>query len=243
MPSDLHGPGYRSTLRASILRGAMPSVLSVNVGRERPNPFKDVGVTGIDKRPTDGPVEVRAPGPKDSGRGSGLVGDAVCDRRHHGGDDQAVYAYAREDLDAWSATLGRPLANGAFGENLTTSGLDINEARIGERWRIGQRVVLEVANRRLPCATFAGWIAERGWARTFTRRALPGAYLRVIEPGHIRSGDALEVVHRPDHDVTIQLVFRATTLEPDLLPRLLVADALTESTMEDVRRRLGSHPG
>src|SRR5262245_47940942 len=111
----------------------MAVVLSVNLGRARPSSHTDVGLTGIDKRPVDHPVEVRAPGPKHGGLGGGLVGDAVCDRRVHGGDDQAVYAYAREDLDSWAARLGRPLGNGSFGENITTAGLDITGARIGER--------------------------------------------------------------------------------------------------------------
>ena len=75
-----------------------PAVLSVNVGRPRPNPWKRLAATGIDKRPVDGPVAVAAPGPKGTGA-VGLAGDRVYDTAHHGGDDQAVYAYAREDLD------------------------------------------------------------------------------------------------------------------------------------------------
>ena len=114
----------------------MSELVSVNVGRARETAHSDVGVTGIDKRPAEGPVTVRAPGPRGAG-GSGLVGDAVCDLRFHGGDDQAVYAYAREDLDWWSARLGRTLPNGTFGDNLTTRGVDVTGAVIGERWRIG----------------------------------------------------------------------------------------------------------
>ena len=214
----------------------MPLVASVNLGAARPTEHSDIGYTGIDKRPASGPVQVRAPGPKGVG-GSGLVGDRVCDMRNHGGDDQAVYAYAREDLDRWSVDLGRPLASGAFGENLTTTGLDVTGALIGERWRIGDEVVLEVCSPRIPCRTFAGWLGERGWVRIFTNRAVPGAYLRVIEPGFIESGYPLEIVHRPDHDVTVGLTFRALTTEPDLLPRLLVADALEEEAKDRARRR------
>ncbi|MFF4970501.1 MOSC domain-containing protein [Streptomyces sp. NPDC001083] len=201
-------------------------LLSLNLGRARAVPYTDraVGVTGIDKRPVTGPVRVSAPGPKGVGA-SGLAGDTVCDLRHHGGDDQAVYAVAREDLDDWERELGRPLANGAFGENLTTLGLDVSGARIGERWRVGAELVLEVTSGRIPCRTFQGHLGEPGWVKRFTHRAAPGAYLRVIESGEIRAGDPIEVVHRPGHEVTVAVEFRAKTTERDLLPGLLAAGA------------------
>jgi MOSC domain-containing protein YiiM len=211
-------------------------LLSVNVGRPRPNPWKGLGATGIDKRPAAGPVAVIAPGPKGTGM-VGLAGDRVYDVKHHGGPDQAVYAYAREDLDRWEGELGRPLANGVFGENLTTAGLDVSGALIGERWRIGTDVVLEVSCPRIPCATFQGWLERGGWIKRFTRAAVPGAFLRVIEPGDIRAGDPVQIVHRPGHEVTIALCFRALTREPELLPRLLAADALPEEGRELARRR------
>jgi MOSC domain-containing protein YiiM len=212
-------------------------LISVNIGVPRPNPWKGIAATGIDKRPVDGPVAVSAPGPKGTGA-VGLAGDRVYDVQHHGGDDQAVYAYAREDLDGWEAELGRPLPGGAFGENLTTEGLDVNGALIGERWRLGPDVVLEVSAPRVPCGTFQGWLARDGWIRRFTEAALPGASLRGVEPGEIRAGDPVEVVHRPAHDVTVALAFRALTAEPDLLPRLLAADALPPDTRARVRRRV-----
>lgn len=115
----------------------MPNVLTVNLAHPRPNPDDERSMTGIDKRPTDTAVGVRAPGPMHGGLGSGLVGDTIGNQQFHGGDDQAVYAYAREDLDAWEAELDREIANGVFGENLTTAGVDVTNARIGERWRIG----------------------------------------------------------------------------------------------------------
>jgi MOSC domain-containing protein YiiM len=214
-------------------------LLSVNVGRPRPNPWKDLRATGIDKRPVDGPVAVAAPGPKGTGE-VGLAGDRVYDVKSHGGPDQAVYAYAREDLDTWEAELGRPLGNGVFGENLTTLDLDVNGALIGERWRVGAGVVLEVSCPRIPCGTFQGWLERDGWIRRFTEAALPGAYLRVIEPGDIRAADPVEIVHRPGHDVTVALTFRAMTREPELLPRLLAADALPLDIQELVHRRTGS---
>lgn len=205
-------------------------VLSVNLARVQPNPFKgDVAITGIEKIPTSESVLVRAPGTKTDGLGSGLVGDMVCDRRHHGGNSQAVYAYAREDLDQWECVLGRTLPGGVFGENLTTAGVDVNGAVIGERWRIGE-AELQVRSPRIPCGTFRGWIAERGWLRTFTLAAMPGTYLSVIRTGHVRAGDPLTLIHRPGHGVTVAQVFRAITLEPELLPSILAADELEEET-------------
>ena len=216
----------------------MANVLTVNVAHPRPNSDKGLLLTGIDKRPTDGPIGVRAPGPMHGGVGSGLVGDFIGDSQVHGGDDQAVYAYAREDLDVWQRDLEHDLSNGMFGENLTTEGLDVTGARIGERWQVGSGgLVLEVSQPRVPCRTFATWLAIRGWVKTFTNAATPGAYLRVIAPGAVRGGDSIVVVDRPKHDVTGGLVFRALTLEPELLPRLLAADALPDEIKELARRR------
>jgi MOSC domain-containing protein YiiM len=218
-------------------------LISVNLAVPRPNPAKGVGITGIDKRPATGPVEARAPGPKGTGLGSGLVGDRIFDTAHHGGDDQAVYAYAREDLDAWEAELGRTLPDGVFGENLTTSGLDVTGALIGERWRIGDQVVLEVAVPRIPCGTFAHWMAEQQWVKRFTVRAIPGAYLRVVTAGQIRAGDRIVVVDRPGHDVTVGVTFRALTREPELLPRLRDVDAMPEKVKALAARRTAPYPG
>ncbi|MCT9112094.1 MOSC domain-containing protein [Streptomyces mirabilis] len=220
-------------------------LLSLNIGRPRAVPYTDhpEGVTGIDKRPVDGPVRVTAPGPKGVGA-SGLAGDAVCDLRHHGGNDQAVYAVAREDLDDWGRELGRPLASGAFGENLTTQGLDVSGARIGERWRVGSEVVLEVTSGRIPCRTFQGHVGEQRWVKRFTQKGAPGAYLRVIEPGEIRAGDPIEVVHRPDHEVTVAFAFRAETTERALLTRVLAAgDALHPELREMAKKYVARHSG
>ncbi|WP_181804224.1 MOSC domain-containing protein [Streptomyces shenzhenensis] len=220
-------------------------LLSVNLGHARAVPYTDQpdGVTGIDKRPVAGPVRVAAPGPKGAA-GSGLAGDAVCDLRHHGGDDQAVYAYAREDLDVWEEELGRRLPNGCFGENLTTNGLNVSDALIGERWRIGSGLVLEVTSGRIPCRTFQGHLGERGWVRRFTRKGATGAYLRVIEPGEIRAGDPIEIIYRPEHGVTAAMEFRATTTERELLPRLLVAGAaLHPETLAQARKYVAARSG
>jgi MOSC domain-containing protein YiiM len=221
----------------------VPHVVSVNLAVPRSNPVKGVGITGIDKRPTAAAVRLRAPGPKGTGLGSGVVGDQVFDTAHHGGDDQAVYAYAREDLDTWQAELGCELPGGVFGENLTTAGLDVTGALIGEHWRVGDEVVLEVAIPRIPCGTFAYWIAEQRWVKRFTLAAAPGAYLRILAPGEIRAGDPISAVDRPEHGVTIGVTFRALTREPELLPRLLTADALPDKVKALASRRTAPYPG
>jgi MOSC domain-containing protein YiiM len=215
-------------------------LLSVNIAKPLTVEYTSApgGVTGIDKRPADGPVAVAAPGPPGVG-GSGLAGDTVGHLEHHGGDDQAVYAFAREDLDEWERALGRTLPHGVFGENLTTSGVDVNGALVGERWRVGaDGPVFEVSSPRIPCRTFAGWLEQRGWVKRFTRAGRPGAYLRVVTPGEIRSGDPIEIVHRPGHEVTVSFLFRALTTEPALLDRVLSAgDALHPEARKAARRR------
>jgi MOSC domain-containing protein YiiM len=225
---------------------AVARVLAVNLARVRtnPDPRGQSKLTGIDKVAATEGVMVRAPGPMHGGVGSGLVGDTIGNQKLHGGDDQAVYVYAREDLDAWEIQLQRTLSNGNFGENLTTSGIDVTEARIGERWRIGtDGLVLEVSGPRTPCRTFQAFLNLNQWIKTFTQAGKPGAYLRVISPGPVRAGDAITVDYRPDHDVTIGLVFRARMSEPELLPQLLVADGLSAELKEYARRRVASSIG
>ncbi|MGO9506376.1 MAG: MOSC domain-containing protein [Mycobacterium sp.] len=205
-----------------------------------PDPRAQSKVTGIDKVAACEAVMVRAPGPMHGGDGSGLVGDTIGNRKLHGGDDQAVYAYAREDLDAWETELGRELTNGMFGENLTTCGIDVTGALIGERWRVGTGgLLLEVSAPRTPCRTFAAFLNLNRRIKTFTDAGKPGAYLRVISPGTVRTGDAITIDYRPDHDVTISLVFRARMSEPELLPRLLAADALSAELKAYARTRAG----
>jgi MOSC domain-containing protein YiiM len=149
-----------------------------------------------------------------------------------------VYAYAREDLDAWEGRLEREIANGVFGENLTTSGVDVTNALVGERWRVGSEgLELEVSRPRIPCRTFALWLEINGWVKSFTTTAVPGAYLRVVTPGAVRAGDRIEVIERPDHDITVGVVFRALTLEAGMLPSVLAADALPEDIKQKARRR------
>jgi len=212
----------------------------VNVGALRsPNPAKPhTPGTGIYKTPVDVAVWVQTPRPKNSGPGqSGLVGDVICDIRHHGGPDQAVYAYAREDLDWWGRLLGRELPDGMFGENLTTEGLNLTNAVIGECWRVGAELVLQARVPRIPCATFAARMAEPRWIKRFTEVGVTGVYLRVVTPGDVRAGDGIEVLSRPAHGVSIATYFRAITTQRDRLAELLPArEFLVDDTLEDLAR-------
>ncbi|NMO04849.1 MOSC domain-containing protein [Gordonia sp. TBRC 11910] len=168
----------------------MPELTAICVVRTLHPDSGQVGVTAIDKVPVDGPVKV---GPY------GAYADVQADRKHHGGLDKALYAYAQEDADYWAAELGRDIPPGFFGENLRTVGIDVNAARIGEQWRIGDKVVVEVTSPRVPCKTFARWMDDEGaWIKKFATARRPGPYLRVIKRGHIRPGDAITVVNVPD---------------------------------------------
>jgi MOSC domain-containing protein YiiM len=176
-------------------------LLTVNVVEKLiPGP-KETGLTAIDKRPQAGRVPVGE---------LGLQGDKVCDTKNHGGPDQALYTYAREDADWWAAELDREIPPGLFGENLVTEGLDVTNALIGEVWRFGEGAdAVEVMVRvpRLPCVTFAHRMQIAGWVKRFHQEGRPGAYLKVLKTGTIGAGDPVEVIDRPDHEVTIGEVF------------------------------------
>jgi MOSC domain-containing protein YiiM len=222
-----------------VSRGGV--LLSVNLATQAlPTPH-DTGWTGIGKHPVTGPVPVFDPGPQRLGhpRPSGLGGDIVCTTEVHGGTDQAVYAYAREDLDWWERELGYELPAGRFGENLTTQGLDLTNALVGERWQIGATVVLQATSPRIPCATFAHRMGEPKWVKRFAARGAIGTYLRVVVPGEIQAGDRIEVIWRPRHTVTIGGSFRAFTTEAELLPSLLEAgDDLPAQDRARILRRI-----
>lgn len=216
-------------------------VLSVNVGAPAPDPHKPHQLSGIDKVPVDR-IEVFDPGARGTGAAggaSGARGDFIGDLRHHGGTRQALYAVAREDIDHWQPVLGRDLANGWMGENLTTTGIDPNAAIVGERWRVGSALV-QVTDPRIPCGTFQGHARRSGWVKEFTAHGRTGSYLAVLEPGAIASGDVIEVVDRPDHGVTVQQLFFAVTIRPELAARVLDAEAyLAASDLERLRKRAG----
>jgi MOSC domain-containing protein YiiM len=204
------------------------TVLSVNIADVRDLEVAGrVVPTGIFKLPVSGRVEVGI---------EGLAGDVQADRRVHGGPDQAVYAYAREDIDWWEERLDRELEDGAFGENLTLRGVDASAALVGERWRVGG-ALLEVSAPRLPCGKLATKMGDPWFLRTFSDADRPGAYLRVIELGAVGAGDPVEVVSRPDHDVDVALAARALRGDRDLIPRLLDAPQLPERALRWAKRQ------
>jgi MOSC domain-containing protein YiiM len=191
-----------------------------------------VGRTAIDKRPLDGPVEVDA---------TGIVADTQCDAAHHGGIDQAVYAYSREEAERWATELGVEVAPGSFGENLAVRGLPVTDAVVGERWLVGQAVLLEVTLPRVPCQTFKSWMGQPRWVKRFTDRGDTGTYLRVLGPGTVQAGDTIEVVARPGHGVTVRELFRAAEQDPRRLRRMMdELEYVAERAERLVRRGLGA---
>ncbi|HEX4691060.1 MAG TPA: MOSC domain-containing protein [Solirubrobacteraceae bacterium] len=207
----------------------MSRLLSVNVGRPRQihvrrgRPIH----SAIGKAPVEGRVRVE---------GVNLAGDDQADRRVHGGPDKAVYAYAIEDTRWWEGELGRELGPGMFGENLTTEGIDVSGAVVGERWRIGT-VQLEVCQPRLPCAKLGLRFGDPLMVRRFGEAARPGAYLRIVREGELGAGDAVEIVSRPAHGITVGLVGDAILLDDDLAARAAQAPELPASMAEWLRER------
>lgn len=178
----------------------MPTLLAACVVSSLRRDTGMIGVTAIDKRAVDGSIKV--------GR-YGLRADVQADRKHHGGLEQAVYAYSEADAQFWAAELGRDLPAGWFGENLRIDGLDVNECRVGERWRIGS-VELEATSARTPCQTFARWVGgsdATGWVKRFSLAARPGTYFRVLKNGTLRAGDAIEILEVPTDTPTIRETF------------------------------------
>jgi len=190
--------------------------------------------SGIDKQPVPGRVAVHP---------LGLDGDVQINRRHHGGEGQAVYAYAQEDAAWWERELDRELPPGCFGENLRTAGVDLLGAVLGERWRVGT-ALFEVTAWRTPCATFVRYWGVPDLVKRFTARGATGAYLRVRETGELGAGDTVEVLSRPDHGITVGEAFRIVTTEQSRLPEL--AGALEHLPLKDqpgLARRIAARSG
>ncbi|WP_159706838.1 MOSC domain-containing protein [Arthrobacter sp. 18067] len=181
-----------------------------------------VGVTAIDKRPVEGPVKVHK---------LGLHGDVQASRLDHGGEDQALYAYSQADADFWSAELQREVTAGLFGENLRVAGIETTGAVIGERWKIGLDVEVEVTSPRVPCATFQRALGEPQWVKRFTEEGRVGTYLRVIRTGTISAGDHIHRTFVPKHGITVGQWFNEPT--PDIVQVLLDAEADGEIRLQD----------
>ncbi len=216
-----------------------PHVLALGSGR-RTAPRGGGRPTAIDKRPVES-FEVRDPGPKHGGLGSGVVGDEIGNRKHHGGALQAVYAYPREDQEFWELQIGRPITPGGFGENITTVGLGTTHALVGELWRIGE-VVLRVEVPRIPCSTFAAHMGEPRWVRRFTEAGRTGAYLSVVTPGFVHTGAAIEV-ERPAHDIDLLLLFRAFTGDLAAARRVVDANVVHPDVREELVETLARRGG
>ena len=169
-------------------------VLSVNVGTVREVLWRgEVVTTAIWKHPVEGRVAIR---------GVNLDGDDQADRQVHGGRDKAIYAYAREDYDAWRDSHGVATTPGLFGENLTVEGVDLRQAIVGERWEVGS-ALLEVAQPRLPCFKLGIRMDDPRFPRRFQAEGRMGAYLRIVREGDVGAGDPIEIVSRPEHGVTL----------------------------------------
>jgi len=194
-----------------------PRLVAVNVGAPRDVELDGrIISTSIWKEPVEGRVPVR---------GVNVAGDDQADRTVHGGPDKAVYVYAAEDSAWWTEQLGTDLGHAPFGENLTTIGVDVSGALIGERWAIGS-ALFEVRQSRMPCFKLGLRIGDPRFVRTFAKADRPGAYLGILREGDVGAGDPVEIVHRPDHDVTVALMHRALLQDHDLLPDLLAAPEL-----------------
>lgn len=187
-------PATAADMHAAATGGTLEQVCVVHALK----PDRGIGVTAIDKRAVEGPVKVTK---------IGLFADVQADRVHHGGFDQALYAYSSAEAGHWARELGREIPAGFFGENLRVSGIRTTDAVVGERWRIGPDVIVEVTLPRTPCSTFARHLNEENWVSRFTERGDVGCYLKVVKVGKIRAGDAIELVSSPAHGVSVRDVF------------------------------------
>lgn len=154
-------------------------LIHVNLGQERILERKDrIEKTGIFKFPAENAVKVTR---------RGLEGDVIVSKRHHGGPDQAVYVYGEADYEWWSRELGKNIAPGTFGENLTISKLESAQFHIGDFLHIGD-VTLQVTAPRIPCGTFAARMNDPQWVKRFRHAERPGLYCRVVDEGYLKAG-------------------------------------------------------
>lgn len=204
-------------------------VISVNVGRIRRLTWNGREITtAMDKDPMPGRHAVR---------GVNIGRDDQADRTVHGGPDKAVYAYSAEDYRWWAAALGRELEPGTFGENLTTAGLDLRSALIGERWQVGT-ATLRVTQPRIPCFKLGIRMDDSRFPARFADAGRPGTYLAIEREGSIGAGDAIVVVSRPEHRVPVAIVERAYHADRGLLSSLLAVEELPDSWRQWARSLL-----
>lgn len=199
---------------------AVGMVLSVNVGGAREFDYRGRPArSAIWKSPVAGRVAVA---------GVNLAGDDQADREAHGGPDKAVYAYAVEDARWWASKVGRPFAHAEFGENLTTEGIAVNDALVGERWAVGT-TVLEVSEPRVPCWRLGVRMNDPGFVRVFTEALRPGAYLRIVVEGDVGAGDEVRILSKPDHDLSVRDVFRIYTRDRGEAARLAAVPQMSDA--------------
>lgn len=156
------------------------TLVGVNLGVEQ---VVGNSVSGIYKSSTEKPTRVER---------LGLVGDVVSDTRHHGGEDQAIYVYGDDDYKWWEEEMSKTLSPGTFGDNLTIASLSCRDVFIGDRFRIGNDVVIEATAPRIPCATLAARMREKQFPVKFRRAERPGFYCRVLNTGTVVAGDDVE---------------------------------------------------
>jgi MOSC domain-containing protein YiiM len=187
--------------------------------------------TGICKVPVDGAVRITT---------LGIPGDAIVSTAHHGGPDQAIYAYSADDYDWWQAEKARDYFPGLFGENLTIRDLP-TDMNVGDRLLIGE-VVLEATAPRIPCGTFAARMQDAGFGLTFRNAERPGAYFRVLNEGEVTAGDVVTLVENGTRSVSIVELFRykyARRHDPVDLQRMLEAP-LAERMRVDIEKKLAT---
>jgi MOSC domain-containing protein YiiM len=178
-------------------------------------------LTGIFKQPVEERVRVGE---------MGIVDDGQADLTVHGGRDKAVYVYAAQHYPVWAAELGREeLEPGQFGENLTVSGIDEANVRIGDRVAFGS-VIGIVSQPRIPCYKLGIRMGDGGFPKRFTEAGRPGFYLRIEQVGETGVGDAFELVEEAEHGITVADLWR------------IVFGGKSESSRRDAARCLDVMP-
>lgn len=198
-------------------------IVSVNVGLPREIEWGDKRVlTSIFKAPVAARVAVRK---------HNLDGDRQSDLTVHGGPDKAVYGYPSEHYAYWRSELpDADLGWGAFGENLTTHGLDDAELSIGDVVRAGSALLM-VTQPRIPCYKLAARFGRADMVKRFAAARRPGFYFAVVEGGVLATGDSVEIVDRATDRMSVQQLFDvyfAKTPDFDVLRHALALRGLAE---------------